>query len=116
MSVRITRTTSRDRRHRRVRAKVAGTDVRPRLVVFRSLKYIYAQIIDDIAGKTLVSASDRGMKAGNKSERAYETGKLIANKAREQKITAVVFDRGGYRYHGRVKSLADGARAAELTI
>lgn len=104
---------SRTRRHRRVRGKVFGTSERPRLCVFRSLNNIYAQIIDDVAGNTLVSASsieksfsaDGGNKVG-----AREVGKLIAERSVGKGIKEVVFDRGGYLYHGRVKELADGAR------
>jgi len=101
------------RRHRRVRAKVKGTADIPRLCVFRSIKHIYAQLIDDDKGKTLISADDTGLK-GTKVEIAKEVGKLIAQKASEKKIEKVVFDRGGYKYHGRVKSLAEGAREAGL--
>ncbi|MEN3184307.1 MAG: 50S ribosomal protein L18 [Atribacterota bacterium] len=106
------------RRHRRVRKKVRGTLERPRLSVFRSLKHIYAQIINDDEGRTLVAASSlspeiRGMK-GTKTEIARAVGRLIAQKALEKGITKVVFDRGGYKYHGRVKALAEGAREAGL--
>ncbi len=97
---------------------MTGTAERPRLVVFRSLKHITAQVIDDKAGKTLASASDAELKgkAGTKSERAAAVGKLIAEKAVAKKITTVVFDRGGYLFHGRVKILADAARQAGLTF
>ncbi len=101
------------RRHRRVRAKVKGTADIPRLCVFRSIKHIYAQLIDDDKGKTLVFANGDGLK-GSKVEIAKGVGKLIAQKASEKKIEKVVFDRGGYKYHGRVKSLAEGAREAGL--
>lgn len=108
------------RKHVRVRKKVVGTTERPRLNVFRSLKNIYAQVIDDSNGTTLVSAStlDAALKGkvannGNK-EAAKEVGKLIAAKAIEKGIKQVVFDRGGYIYHGRVKELADAAREAGL--
>ncbi len=110
----------RKRRHRRVRAKVHGTPERPRLNVFRSLSNIYAQIIDDEAGRTLVAAStiDRELRdkvAGmTKTEAAKEVGRLIAQRALAAGITQVVFDRGGYKYHGRVKALADAAREAGL--
>jgi len=97
----------RKRRHKRVRAKVKGTAKVPRLCVFRSSKYIYAQIIDDGKGKTLAAAN-------GKLTSAAEIGKLIAKKSIEKKINKVVFDRGGYKYHGRVKALADGAREAGL--
>jgi len=95
------------RRHKRVRAKVRGTAKIPRFCVFRSNKYIYAQLIDDDKGKTLISASGR-------FSEAKKTGQAIAKKAIEKKITKVVFDRGGYKYHGRVKVLADGAREGGL--
>jgi len=104
----------RQRRHRRVRAKISGTAERPRLNVFRSLNHIYAQIIDDKAGVTLCSASSldaslKGNPGGNK-EAARAVGKLIAQRAKEKSVTNVVFDRGGYLYHGRVQELAEGAR------
>ena len=104
------------RRKARVRAKVFGTAQRPRLSVFRSLKHIYCQLIDDEQGKTLVSACDKQIKADkkNKTDLAYEVGKLIANKAKEKKIEKCVFDKSGYRYHGRVKALAQGAREGGL--
>ena len=103
----------RARRHTRVRAKVAGTAERPRLVVFRSHKHIYAQIVDDVARRTVLSVSDSGQ-TGKKSERSVAVGKLVAEKAKAAGITKVVFDRGGYRYHGRVKAVADGAREGGL--
>jgi large subunit ribosomal protein L18 len=103
----------RDRRHIRVRAKVTGTAERPRLVVFRSDKHIYAQIVNDVAQKTLMSITDNGLK-GKKSEKSTAVGKLVAEKAKAAGITKVVFDRAGYRYHGRVKAVADGAREGGL--
>ncbi len=111
---------ARKRRHRRVRAKIAGTPERPRLNVFRSLGNIYAQVIDDVAGQTLVSASTidrelRGQLEGkSKTDAAKLVGELVAQRAQLAGVKQVVFDRGGYRYHGRVKALADGARAAGL--
>ena len=104
----------RRRRHRRVRGRVHGSATRPRLCVFRSSKGIYAQVIDDDAGRTLAAASTLGPGSGTKSERAAEVGKLVAQRAREAGIEKVVFDRGGYLYHGRVKALADGAREGGL--
>ena len=105
------------RRHTRVRGKISGTAERPRLDVYRSLNHIYAQVIDDINGTTLVAASsvekDFGMTGGNK-EAAKKVGELIAKRAAEKGITEVVFDRGGYVYHGRVKELAEGAREGGL--
>ena len=108
----------RQKRHLRVRMNIAGTASLPRLNVYRSNKHIYAQIIDDVKGVTLVSASsnDKELKLANGSnvEAAKQVGALIAKRALEQSITAVVFDRGGYLYHGRVQALADGAREAGL--
>jgi len=111
------------RRHRRVRAKVSGTSERPRLAVHRSLKHIYVQAIDDVQGVTLAAASSneeafRGqvtaeLRGGNIAG-ARLVGQMVAQRAREKGITQVVFDRGGYPYHGRVKSLADGAREGGL--
>ncbi|MFR1709147.1 MAG: 50S ribosomal protein L18 [Clostridium sp.] len=109
---------SRERRHLRVRKKVHGTAERPRLAVFRSEKNIYAQIIDDVAGRTLVAASsldkDFSLKVGSNKEAAKLVGEAVAKKAIEAGITEVVFDRGGYVYHGRVQMLAEGAREAGL--
>jgi large subunit ribosomal protein L18 len=106
----------RRRRHRRVRGKVHGSAGRPRLCVFRSSKGIYAQVIDDDAGRTVAAASTLALAgaSGTKSERAAEVGKLVAQRAREAGVEKVVFDRGGYLYHGRVKALADGAREGGL--
>ncbi|MGO9262953.1 MAG: 50S ribosomal protein L18 [Bryobacteraceae bacterium] len=107
----------RSRIHRRIRRKLRGTAERPRLAVFRSVAHIYAQVIDDTAGATLVSASsvDKGGKTnGGNVAAAKAIGKLVAEKAKEKGIGKVVFDRGGYIYHGRVKALADAARAAGL--
>ena len=104
-------------RHKRVRAKISGTAERPRLNVFRSLSNIYAQIIDDTTGKTLVSASsvEKGFEGnGGNKEAAKKVGAMIAERAKEKGITEVVFDRGGYVYHGRVKELAEGAREGGL--
>lgn len=111
---------SRERRHRRVRAKISGTAQRPRLNVYRSLSNIYAQVIDDIDGKTLVSASTiDGEIAGqvqgkSKTEAARIVGQVVAERAKSAGIEEVVFDRGGYRYHGRVAAVAEGAREAGL--
>ena len=107
------------RRHKRVRAKISGSSKRPRLCIFRSVKHIYAQLIDDDKGKTLVSASDLEIKKRTSSTKtkaniAKEVGKLIAKKSLEKKIEQVVFDRGGYLYHGRVKAIAEGAREGGL--
>ena len=107
----------RNRIHRRIRRKLAGTAERPRLAVFRSVAHIYAQVIDDTQGKTLVSASsvDKGGKTkGGNVAAAKAIGKLVAERAKEKGIKSVVFDRGGYQYHGRIKALADAAREAGL--
>ena len=102
-------------RHRRVRRRVAGTAERPRLSVFRSNKQIYAQIIDDVAGHTLASASSVEINASDdKKLAATSVGEAVAKKAVESGVKQVVFDRGGYKYHGRVKALADGARSGGL--
>ena len=112
----IDKNEARLRRHRRVRNKISGTAARPRLDVFRSAKHIYAQIIDDEQGVTLVSASTMDKDFNGNGEAAAEIGKKIAAKALEKGITEVVFDRGGYVYHGRVKALADGAREGGLKL
>jgi large subunit ribosomal protein L18 len=101
------------RRHLRVRKKVTGTPERPRLVVRRSLKHIYAQLVDDTVSRTLVTVSSQDIE-GKKTEKSVEVGKRIAARAKEAGIARVVFDRAGYRYHGRVKALADGAREGGL--
>lgn len=114
------RAEQRERRHRRIRAHVSGTQDRPRLNVFRSLIHIYAQVIDDVSGATLASAStvDGELKAQmagkKKAEQAKLVGLVVAERAKSKGITQVVFDRGGYQYHGRVKALADGAREGGL--
>jgi large subunit ribosomal protein L18 len=111
---------SRQRRHRRIRKSVAGTGNKPRLSVYKSLNHIYAQLIDDEAGKTLLSASTiekdvrASVKHGGNLAAAKKVGASIAQKALDQKITQVVFDRGGYRYHGCIKALADAAREQGL--
>jgi len=107
----------RSRIHKRIRRKLSGTAERPRLAVFRSVAHIYAQVIDDVAGTTVVSASsvDKGGKTnGGNVAAAKSIGKLVAERAKEKGIKSVVFDRGGYPYHGRVKALADAAREAGL--
>ncbi|HEX5829458.1 MAG TPA: 50S ribosomal protein L18 [Gemmatimonadaceae bacterium] len=107
------RADQRVRRHLRVRKKVTGTAARPRLVVFRSLKHIYAQLVDDSTNRTLATVSDQAL-SGKKAEKSLEVGKLIAEKAKSVGISSVVFDRAGYQYHGRVKAVADGAREGGL--
>jgi len=110
----------RERRHERVRKKVSGTSERPRLAVFRSEHHIYAQVIDDTAGRTLAAAStmDKGLKSevtyGGEVEAAKRVGQLLAERAKESVVTRVVFDRGGFAYHGRVAALADAARESGL--
>jgi large subunit ribosomal protein L18 len=111
------RRVSRLRRHRRVRKRVAGVPDRPRLAVFRSSRHMYAQVIDDVSGRTLCSASTREASlqgAGKKSDAAKRVGSLVAERAKAAGVTAVVFDRGGYQYHGRVAALAEGAREGGL--
>ena len=103
----------RRRRHIRVRNHLAGTPARPRLVVYRSLKHIAAQLVDDDSRKTLMAVSDQGLE-GTKTQRATEVGKRLAARAKESGVSKIVFDRAGYRYHGRVKALADGAREGGL--
>jgi ribosomal protein L18, bacterial type len=113
-----TRGAARRKRHERIRLHLAGTEVRPRLAVFRSLNHIYAQVIDDASGKTLAAAStaDKELKGSKatKSEEAAVVGKLVAERAKAAGVERVVFDRAGFRYHGRIKSLADAAREAGL--
>ncbi|MCA9948432.1 MAG: 50S ribosomal protein L18 [Anaerolineales bacterium] len=116
----VTTEKARKRRHRRIRRKISGTQERPRLNVYRSTDHIYVQVIDDVAGHTLISAStlDKELIADldgkNKKEQATIVGKSVAQRALDAGIKEVVFDRGGYLYHGRVKALADGAREGGL--
>ncbi len=104
----------RGRRRAKVRGKIFGTSKRPRLSVFRASKHIYAQLIDDKKGETLVAATDLALDKGTKTEKALLVGKDLAAKALRRKIKKVVFDRGGYKYHGRVRALAEGAREGGL--
>ena len=109
----------RRKRHERLRLKVNGTTERPRLSVFRSAKYIYAQVVDDTVGRTLASASSREPELAEgtgKTTAAHAVGRAVAERARAAGVSAVVLDRGGYRYHGRVRSLAEGAREAGLQL
>lgn len=109
--------TQRKLRHHRIRAKISGTSSKPRLNIFRSNSHIYAQFIDDTVGKTVVAASSQEIKSkGSKSELASQVGKLAAEKALKAGIKQAVFDRGGNRYHGRIKNLAEAAREAGLKI
>ena len=118
MTTIASRGAARTKRHERIRLRVEGDPARPRLAVFRSLKHIYAQVIDDAAGRTLASASslDPDLRAadGTKADDAAKVGRLIAQRARAAGVERVVFDRAGFRYHGRIKSLADAAREAGL--
>lgn len=108
------KTQKRIRRHKKIRSRVKGTKEIPRLSVFKSNQYIFAQIIDDESKKTLVSITDKKIKGKTKTEKAKEAGVALANLAKEKKISKIVFDRGGYIYTGRVKALAEGAREGGL--
>jgi large subunit ribosomal protein L18 len=111
----LDRKVARARRHRRVRVRLHGTPERPRLAVFRSLHHVYAQVIDDTTGRTLASASTLELRSGRKDlEAAAAVGKAVAEKAAAAGVSSVVFDRGGFLYHGRVKALADAAREGGL--
>lgn len=119
MSTERTRRAARSKRHERIRLHLAGTAERPRLAVYRSVKHIYAQVIDDAAGRTLVAASSldkdiAGDGAPTKTQVAGAVGRLIGRRARDVGISTVVFDRGGFKYHGRIRSLAEAAREAGL--
>ena len=108
------KTTKRAARHKRLRAKISGTATRPRLAVYRSNKFVYAQLIDDETNKTLAAADSRSIKSGTASEKAKQVGTDIAKKAGAAKLTEAVFDRGGFQYQGIVAALADGAREGGL--
>ena len=108
------KTLQRQRRHDRIRSKVAGTEAKPRLSVFRSNKAIYAQLVDDVKGQTMAAASSMGVKGKKGVEAAKIVGQALAKAAMEKKIATCVFDRGGYEYHGQVKALAEGAREGGL--
>ncbi|MBI5798808.1 MAG: 50S ribosomal protein L18 [Candidatus Yonathbacteria bacterium] len=118
MTTKLTKSEQRTRRHNRIRAKVSGTTERPRLAIFKSNSYIYAQIIDDTKGVTLSAVSDMGLKDPKKkmtkTERAKEAGETLAKTAKAKGVEAVVFDRGGFIYTGRVRSFAEGAREGGL--
>ena len=114
MSTKSDRFRSLDQRHRRVRKKVTGTPDRPRLAVYRSNKHIYAQVIDDVAGRTLAASSTTTASDGARKEQAKKVGLDIAGKAKSAGVTQVTFDRGGFRYHGRVQAVAEGAREGGL--
>jgi len=111
---------ARSRRHLRVRKEVSGTTTRPRLVVTRSSRHVFVQVVDDVAGRTLASASTmeadlRGL-TGDKTAKARKVGELVGQRAKDAGVDSVVFDRGGNRYHGRVAAIADGAREAGLSL
>jgi len=116
----LTKAEHRVRRHRRVRKKVSGTAERPRLAVFRSNKHIYVQAIDDLAGRTIASAStmeaDLRASTGSTVEAAKKVGKLVGERTKAAGVNTVVFDRGGFKYHGRIAAVADGAREAGLEL
>ena len=120
MATAKSRNALRVRRHARVRRRITGKPERPRLSIFRSLHHVYAQLIDDATGRTIAAASTRekavaeGLESNSSSAAAEKVGKIIAERAKAQGISAVVFDRGGYKYHGRIKALADAARGAGL--
>jgi len=111
---RMTKEQQRKRRHVRSRAKISGTDSNPRLIVFRSTKYTYAQLIDDASGKTLASSHDMKAGKGTKTERAKAVGVDLAAKAKKAGVETCIFDRNGYKFHGRIKALAEGAREGGL--
>ena len=114
----VSRGALRRKRHERIRLRIAGSAERPRLSVFRSAKFIYAQVIDDVAGRTIASASSRetGLSGATPVEVARAVGRVVAERATAAGITSVVLDRGGYQYHGRVRSLAEGAREGGLNL
>lgn len=120
MSVAKSRNALRVRRHARVRTRIIGKAERPRLSIFRSLHHVYAQLIDDATGRTIAAASTRekavaeGLESNSSSAAAERVGKIIAERAKAKGVSVVVFDRGGYKYHGRIKALADAARGAGL--
>lgn len=117
MNINTIKQQKKERRHRRIRTKISGTLERPRLSVYRSLKHFYAQLIDDTSGKTLVSVRDAEIKEGKtKTEKALALGKLLAQQAGEKNIKQAVFDKGAFKFHGRVKALADGAKEGGLKI
>ena len=110
------KTAQRTRRHRRIRAKVVGTAARPRLAIYRSNRFVYAQVIDDEAGTTLVAGDSRTAPGNGSREKARAVGRMLAEKALALKVTAVVFDRGGFLYTGVIKELAEGAREGGLRL
>ena len=116
MTIKLTKKGQRTRRHNRIRAKVSGTSERPRLAVFKSNSYLYAQLIDDTKGATLAAVSDMGLKGKTKTERAKLAGEALAKSAKAKGLASVVFDRGGFIYTGRVRAFAEGAREGGLVF
>lgn len=116
MTTKLSKIEQRTRRHRRIRAKVIGTSERPRLAIFKSLSYVYAQLIDDTKGITLASSSDMGLKGKTKTERAKQAGVELAKSAKTKGLSTVVFDRGGFIYTGRVRAFAEAAREGGLVF
>lgn len=116
MTIKLSKSEQRTRRHRRIRAKVIGTSERPRLAIFKSNSYFYVQLIDDTKGATLAAVSDMGLKGKTKTERAKLAGTALAKSAKEKGVKEVVFDRGGFIYTGRVRAFADGAREGGLVF
>ena len=116
MTTKHSKIEQRNRRHNRIRAKISGTAERPRLAIFKSNSYIYAQIIDDVKGATLAAVSDMGLKGKTKTLRAKLAGEALAKSAKEKGLSAVVFDRGGFIYTGRVRAFAEGAREGGLAF
>lgn len=116
MTTKLSKIEQRTRRHRRIRAKVKGTAARPRLAIFKSLNYLYAQLIDDTKGVTLAASSDMGLKGKTKTDRARLAGEALAKSAKVKGVSAVVFDRGGFIYAGRVRAFAEAARAGGLVF
>ena len=118
MTTALSRGALRRKRHQRIRLRITGSEARPRLSVFRSAKYIYAQVIDDSTGRTLAAASSReaGLGGSTPIDTAHAVGKALAERAKAAGVSAVVLDRGGYQYHGRVRSLAEGAREGGLNL
>ena len=111
-----TKVAQRIRRHARIRSRIAGTEARPRLAVFRSNRFIYAQLINDESGVTIAAADSRSAKATTGHDRAKEVGTMIGEKAKEKGVTSIIFDRGGFQYQGMIAAVADGAREAGLSF
>ncbi len=113
--MKVNKKDKRNRLHRKVRAKISGTDLLPRVSVYRSNVHMYAQVIDDAAGKTIFGSSDKNLK-GTKSEKAYALGQLVAETIIKSGIKTALFDRGGFKYHGRIQKVAEGLRAGGVTV